>query len=72
MKATSASLITNQLYAVSIARNLALLLGIAEIVNVATIAEKLIFKTLTVQKTGSVLTVTSKATLQHQQIVPSI
>ena len=31
MKATSANLITNQLYAVSVAKNLAILLGIAEI-----------------------------------------
>ena len=62
------SLITNQLYAVSIAKSLAILLEIAEIVNVATTAEKLILKTLTVQKTQPVLTVISKATLQHQEM----
>ena len=50
MKATSANLITNQLYAVSVAKNLAILLGIAEIKNVATTAEKHILKVLTVHK----------------------
>ena len=34
--------------------------------------EKLILKTLTVQKTQPVLTVISKTALQHQEIVPSI